>query len=110
MSGKEAIKFMRGRIISIHPKITRQKLKVLATIQSKSEGLLQAFMPERELAALVPRCILLADKRQAPAQLLSTITVMIKRMALARTVRIWKYREHYYFSFISWGEVRFVDE
>jgi hypothetical protein len=101
---------MRGRIITVHPHINEQKLKVEATLHTGKQGLLQAFMPDRELSALVPRKILLAGKKQAPPQLLSTIEAMLKRMAVGRTVRIWKYGEYYYFSFISWREVRFDAE
>ncbi len=101
---------MRGRIVCVQPKISNQKLKVTATIHTKKQGLLQAFMPDRELSALVPRCIMLADKKQALPQLIPAITAMLKRMSLGRTVRIWKYDEHYYFSFIPWREVKFCDE
>ena len=98
---------MRGRIVCIKPKILDSKLKVTVTIHTKKQGLLQAFMPDRELSALLPRCILLADKKQALPELMPTITAMLKRISLGRTVRIWKYDEYYYFSFIPWREVRF---
>jgi hypothetical protein len=101
---------MRGRIITIHPHIDEQKLKVKATLHTDQVGPLQAFMPDRELSALVPRTILLAGKKQAPPQLISTIEAMLKRMAVGRSVRIWKYGDYFYFSFISWREVRFGEE
>jgi inactivated superfamily I helicase len=101
---------MRGRIVSVKPKILKQKLKVTVTVHTKKQGLLQAFMPNRELSALLPRCILLSDKKQALPELMPTISAMLKRIALGRTVRVWKYDEHYYFSFISWREVRFSEE
>jgi len=100
---------MRGRIVTVHPRILEQKLKVKATLLTEKQGLLQAFMPDRELSALLPRGILLAGKRQAPRQLLSTIKAMLKRMAVGRTVRVWKYGEDYYFSFIPWREVTFEE-
>jgi hypothetical protein len=101
---------MRGRIVSVKPKILKQKLKVTVTVHTKKQGLLQAFMPDRELSALLPRSLLLADKKQALPELMPTITAMLKRMALGRSVRIWKYEHHYYFSFIPWREVRFSEE
>jgi hypothetical protein len=101
---------MRGKIVSVKPKILNQKLKVTVTVHTKKQGLLKAFMPDRELSALLPRSLLLADKKQALPELIPTISAMLKRISLGRTVRVWKYDEQYYFSFIPWREVKFGEE
>jgi len=99
---------MRGKIIAIRPKVVSEKLKVIATIRTDKVGLIDAYLPDRELSGLLPRSILVGTKEDAPIELLSTIASMIRRMTLGRKVRLWNYQDKYFFSFLSWRKVRFI--
>jgi len=65
-----------------------------------------AYLPDRELSALLPRSLLVGPLRAAPPELLSTIRPILERLMQGRTVRLWDYRERRYASFLSWRAVR----
>jgi hypothetical protein len=98
---------MKGIIVEIKPLLKGEKLKVLAKIKTKEAGMIKAYFPERELAALLPKKILVGDSRQAQVELLGTIMTIIKRMSCGRTVKLWQFKENYYFCFNLWKNVRF---
>jgi hypothetical protein len=98
---------MQGRIIDVRPKIREGKLKVVARVRTKDWGTLDAYLPDRELSAILPRNILLGDSRKVPRKFLKNVSPIIKRMISGRDVRVWRYDEDYYFSFFSWRSIRF---
>ena len=67
-------------------------------------------MPDREVAAILPRSLLLGDGATAPVSLLDTLTPIIVRMSEGRRVRLWQYKERWFLSFQPWRSVRFVEE
>jgi hypothetical protein len=101
-------KGLRGTVVRVLAELQAERLKVVATVRAESGELLEAHMPEREMSALLPRSILLGSETTAPLSLLDTVTPILARMTEGRQVRVWQYRERWFFSFPAWRGVRFV--
>jgi hypothetical protein len=99
-----------GTVVLVRPELQAQRLRVLAGVKTDSGELLEAYMPEREVSAVLPRSVLLGQEKEAPISLMATITPMIARMTVGRRVRLWRYRERWFFSFPPWKAVRFTDD
>jgi hypothetical protein len=100
---------MKGTVDSVKPILMQDRLKVVARVRTEEGMLLEAYMPDRELAAVLPRSVLLGSASRAPRGLLSTMQPILSRMALGRVVRVWTYGDSSYFSFQPWKGVRFTD-
>jgi hypothetical protein len=100
---------MKGTITRVRPALANQRLKVIVEVKTERGEVQEAFMPDREVAAILPRSILLGGACKAPPELLSTIEPILVRMAEGRMVRLWKYGERSFFSFLPWKSVRFAD-
>jgi hypothetical protein len=99
---------LKGTIIRVKPDLVTDRLKVVATIKSDSGEIMQAHMPEREISALLPRSILLGTGTRAPLSLLDTVEPILSRMSEGRQVRVWQYKDRWFFSFLPWRNVRFL--
>lgn len=99
-----------GTIETIYPILSGGRLKIVAQITTDSGDIQEAFLPDREVSAFLPRSILLNKTKDVPQELLKTIDPIIKRMTKGRRVRIWKYQEKQYLSFLSWRSVRFLSQ
>ena len=97
----------RGTVTSVRPELKEHRLKVVATIRTESGETLDAHMPDREVSAVLPRSVLLGDSRKAPLALLDTLAPILARMTEGRLVRVWQYKERWFFSFQQWKGVRF---
>jgi DNA-binding IclR family transcriptional regulator len=104
------MKAATGRVEEVHPVLVGERLKARLRVATAAGQMLEAWLPDRELAALVPRSVLVGPARNAPPELLSTIEPMLTRLALGRQVRVWSYRERSYASFLTWRAVRFGAE
>jgi hypothetical protein len=100
----------RGTIVRVRPELRAERLKVIAAVKTETGELLEAHMPDREVAAVLPRSILLGQARTAPHSLLGTMDPILSSMTEGRQVRIWKYKERWFFSFQPWKNVRFVED
>ena len=100
---------MQGLVLDVRPVLQSSRLKVVARVRTEDWGEVDAFLPDRELSAILPRSVLLGESRSAPPGLLETISPIIRRISGSRKVRIWKYQDSYYFSFLSWKGVTFVE-
>ena len=98
----------RGRIDEIHPILKKGQLKVVARISMDTGEIREAYLPDREVSAILPRSILLGKEKAVPQELLKTIDPMINKMARGRPVRVWSYQDNNYASFLSWRSVRFL--
>lgn len=98
---------MRGTIVAVRPILIEKRLRVVARVLKEDRVKIDAYLPDREVSALLPRSALLGQARKAPKQLLKTVSSIIKRMVSGRPVRVWKYGDSYYFSFLSWRGVTF---
>jgi hypothetical protein len=101
---------LKGIIRETRPSLRGGRLRVVVRVAGPDGRDVDAFLPERELAALLPRTLLAGDRREVPASLLQTIAPLVRRMAAGREVRVWGYGEGLYCSFASWRSVRFVTE
>jgi hypothetical protein len=101
------MKTAMGRVEEACPVLEGARLKARLRVAMEAGDRLEAYLPERELAALLPRSILVGNARQAPPELLATIEPMLVRLALGRHVRVGSYRERSYASFLPWRAVRF---
>ena len=98
------------KIREIKADIEEGKLSITAAIQDINEGaVVDARLPARETAALLPREIILGSERTASPDLLAIIDDMLARLAVGREVRAWEYSGCTYFGFLKWGSVRFED-
>jgi hypothetical protein len=94
----------------VEPYVERGRLKVRVAVFVDGEGLLTAYLPEREVAALLPRSILSGPKLEAPESLLASLQAILAGRARGRQVRLWGYQERSYASFLPWRSVRFVPQ
>ena len=99
---------MKGIIQIIKPVIRNQHLKVVAKIKLKENNTISAYLPDREVSAILPRKILIGNEKRIPAAFLKTIYPIIKKISCGRQVRLWMYNDIYYFSFLSWRNIIFV--
>lgn len=100
---------MKGTVDSVKPVLKADRLKVVAEVRAEDGSLRSATMPDREVAAVLPRSILLGSSTRAPRGLLSTMEPILTRMTQGRVVRVWTYGEENYFSFQPWRTVRFTE-
>ena len=103
-------KGMKATIVRVRPELQARRLKVFASVRADSGEMREAQMPDREVAAILPRSLLLGEGATAPVALLDTLTPIIVRMTEGRRVRLWLYKERWFLSFQPWRSVRFVEE
>ncbi len=99
-----------GTIQSAVPLVQGSRLKVVASVRMDQGELREAQLPDREVAVMLPRCVLVAGAARAPVSLLDTMRPIVERMCLGRRARTWQYREKWFFSFQPWRGVRFLED
>jgi len=97
----------KGVVLSVRPELQAERLKGVVVVRTDSGETVEAHMPDRELAALLSRSILLGSGATAHPSLLDTIAPILARMTEGRRVRVWQYKERWFFSFQPWRGVRF---
>jgi hypothetical protein len=99
---------MFGKIVFVRPALKRGRLLARVTVQTEKHGYCQARLPERELAALVPRSLLVCDRGEAPSSLLGIIGSLLQRTASGRKVRLHRSPAgESLVTFLPWKQVRF---
>lgn len=93
-------------VVAVDTRLVEQRLRVDAVVRGANGERRSVRVPDRELAALLPRSIL-ASGGSPPEALLDTIRVIVGRLLVGRRVRVWEYRDQHYLSFLSWRNVRF---
>ena len=101
-------KGMTGTVVEVRPLLQAERLKVVATVRDDEGKTVEAHMPDREVAALLPRSVLVGSSRRVPLALLDTISPILSRMTDGRRVRVWEFKDRRFFSFLPWRSVRFV--
>ena len=101
---------MKGVVVNIRPELVEDRLKVVAGIRVDGGEDVWAHLPDREVAAFLPRSVLIGRGSRAPVGLLETIAPILRRFTLGRHVRIWGYGDALYFCFPSWRGVRFESD
>jgi len=99
----------RARIEGVWATVEATRLKVRLRVCEDGGKRHTAFLPDRELSALLPRSILLVSLQNVPRELLDTIDPMLDRLLKGRMVRLWRYSERWYASFLPWRSVRFAE-
>jgi hypothetical protein len=99
---------IRGQVQQARALLEGERLKAKLQVGTDSGEVYEAYLPDRELAALIPRTVLVGEDNLAPPELLGTIEPMLTRLTQARRVRVWSYRDRRYASFLSWRSVRFA--
>lgn len=94
-------------VVAVDTQLVERRLRVNAVVRDAQGKRCAVRVPDRELAALLPRSIL-AGGSSPPAALLDTIRAMVERLMVGRHVRVWEYRDQHYLSFLSWRNVRFA--
>jgi hypothetical protein len=103
-------KGMKGTVVGVRPELAADRLRVVAAVRTESGEVMQAHMPDREIAAILPRSVLLGNGNKAPLSLLDTVQPILSRMTEGRYVRIWLFKDRWFFSFQPWRGVRFVPD
>lgn len=100
---------MKGKVIDVKPVVTEGKLKIVGSIRIDDGGIENAFLPDREVASILPRFILTGDKKKVSLDLLATISPIIRQVICGRRVRMWTYKDQSYFAFLSWRDITFTE-
>jgi hypothetical protein len=100
----------RGTVTRVRPVLAGDRLRVVAEVRSPSGEVREVSLPDREVAAILPRSILLGGACRAPVSMLGTLAPILERMSEGRSVRMWQYADRWYCSFLPWKSVRFVPE
>ncbi len=100
----------KGTIRDVQPTLRGGRLKALARVVREGGELQEAWLPDRELSALLPRSLLAGGSREVPGELLETIEPILRRLTAGREVRLWEYGGATYCSFPSWRSVRFAGQ
>ena len=98
---------MRGVVQEVRPVVRKGRMRVVARIRTEECGVVEGYLPDREVSALLPRYVLIGEAKEAPRRLLRTISPILRRVAKGRRVRLWKYGDDTYFGFLPWRAVRF---
>ena len=99
---------MYGKVLDLKTAIVDEHIRVTARIKEQTGRIFSAVLPDRELAALLPRSILLGESSKAPENMLDVIESILCKAVKGRTVRYWEYQNLRYFSFLSWHNVKFT--
>lgn len=94
-------------VVAVDTRLVDRRLRVNAVVRDAQGRRYLARVPDRELATLLPRSILAAD-RNPPEEVLETIRAIVERLLTGRHVRLREHRDQHYLSFLSWREVRFA--
>jgi hypothetical protein len=98
----------RGTVTRARPSLNGERLRVVLEVRSDSGEVREVSLPDREVAAILPRSILLGGACRAPVAMLGTLEPIVARMSEGRVVRMWQYADRWYCSFLPWRSVRFV--
>jgi len=100
----------RGTVTRARPSLNGERLRVVVEVRSDSGEVREVSLPDREVAAILPRSILLGGSCRAPVAMLGTLEPIVARMTEGRVVRMWQYADRWYCSFLPWKSVRFVPD
>ena len=100
----------RGTVTTARPLLNGEHLRVVVEVRTGSDEVREVSLPDREVAAILPRSILLGGSCRAPVSMLGTLEPIVARMTEGRTVRMWQYGDRWFCSFLPWKSVRFVPE
>ena len=93
-------------VVAVTARLVDRRLRVEAVVRGAGGRRTAVRVPDRELAALLPRSILAAGGDPAP-QLLETIAAILQRTVIGRRVTVWEDGGRRYLAFLSWSSVRF---
>jgi hypothetical protein len=100
----------RGTVTAARPLLNGEHLRVVVEVRTGSGEVREVSLPDREVAAILPRSILLGGSCRAPVSMLGTLEPIVARMTEGRMVRMWQYGDRWFCSFLPWKSVRFVSE
>ena len=100
----------RGTVTRARPLLAGERLRVVAEVRSDAGDVREVSLPDREVAAILPRSILLGGSCRALVSMLGTLEPIVARMTEGRVVRMWQYADRWYCSFLPWKSVRFVPD
>ena len=100
----------RGTVTRARPSLNGERLRVVVEVRSDSGEAREVSLPDREVAAILPRSILLGSSCRAPVAMLGTLEPIVARMTEGRVVRMWQYADRWYCSFLPWKSLRFVPD
>lgn len=94
-------------IRSIGAEIVQEKLYVRAFLHnSESHQQVVGYLPAREMAALLPREIIIGKGATAPESIVDILNELLSKLAARRQAKIWEYQGTIYFGFLKWNSVR----
>jgi hypothetical protein len=103
-------KGIHGTVLSVRLEIVGERLHAVVAVRTDAGEMVEAHMPDREMSALLPRSVLVGQGRRASLSLLATVQPILARLTEGRQVRVWQFKERWFFSFQPWKGVRFVPD
>lgn len=98
---------MLGKIKAADCYINANKKLVVNCEIITRDGLVIARMPERELAVILPKDVLLGGFNSTTDDLLETVIPVVSRFTKGRSVKIVNKGGQLYFNYLSWEKVVF---
>lgn len=100
----------QGKITEIRLFINDGRLRAVARIKCRGETV-DADMPGREIATLLPKCVLAGSEKTLPRKFLAVLVPILRRMTIGRTVEVVNNRKYKipFFHFLTWTDVRFEE-
>ncbi|MFW5710513.1 MAG: hypothetical protein ACOC2P_00605 [Spirochaetota bacterium] len=88
-----------------------QKPYVRASLRSCETGQeVIGYLPSREMAALLPREIIIGKGACAPESIIDIMNELLGKLAARRHAKIWEYQGVIYFGFLKWNSVRITQD
>lgn len=101
---------MNGIIRNLEPQIRQNRLHVTAELETETGERVVAGIPQREIAAMLPRRELIGTATRTTTDVLEDVRRILSDRAQDRPVRYWTYRDRNYCSFLSWRDIRIIDD
>lgn len=96
-----------ARVLDARFDVVKNHVEAYLVVENYS-GIFSARLPEREVAALLPRCVLLGTVRVISETELLCMLPVLKNFTIGRIVRIWNLKNCLYCTFHSWKAIMVV--
>ena len=95
----------KGVISEVKMGITNGSLRATVLVEGDDGSSIEAGLPQREIAALLPRSVFLGAGDSLTAPLLSDLQSTIEKLLIRRPVELWEYKERMYCGFEKWRNI-----
>lgn len=97
------------RIVSVKPVCIDGTLELTVLVRRESGRTVRCRVPDRVIAALIPRSILIGSENRITSEIWETITTIARVFLVGRCCRVRRRRGIRYIGFLPWTRVRLTD-